>query len=396
MASVPNQGTQGLSLRNGCRCTPEPGVTVEELLLVVGEQVGFENIISASRMNKAVVVFLKTEMLINKLTVSGVWVKGTFVTVTPLSAPATKIIISNIPTFISNDAIMKELQRFGKIASPVKLISLGCKNVALKHVLSFRRQVYMFLSSPERDLDVSFRVNHGENSYMVYASAENWKCFECGEIGHKRGACPKKIEQKISAAQDDIKKADHQRNDKQGNEEKDGGVTEEVNEQNKVIENNVNENVQPGCSAAPDRTENGIIDEIGEQSSVENIREVNGESQVGGSEEKMDEEEMDNLSQCTDDGMRDSEEWLDKMDEKDLYTVEQINSFLDATKGKSGVEISDFFPDIDKFVVSVMKARKVSSYEELSQQKRFRLKKHITSVRQGKKKGKGGLTRGKT
>lgn len=167
-------------------------MTVEELLLVVGEQVEFKNIISASRMNKAVVVFLKTEILINKLTMSGVWVKGTFVTVTPLSAPATKIIISNIPTFISKDVIMKELQRFGKIASPVKFISLGCKKVALKHVLSFRRQVYMFLSSPERNLDVSFRVNHGENSYMVYASAENWKCYECGEIGHKRGVCPKK------------------------------------------------------------------------------------------------------------------------------------------------------------------------------------------------------------
>jgi len=251
MASIPIQATQGLSLRNGCRCVPDPGVTVEELLLVVGEQVGFENIISASRMNKAVVVFLKTEMLINKLTVSGIWVKGTFVTVTPLSAPATKIIISNIPTFISNDVIMKELQRFGKIASPMKLISLGCKNAALKHVLSFRRQVYMFLSSPERNLEVSFRVNHGENSYMVYACAENWKCFECGEVGHKRGVCPKKNEQKISEAQDGLKKADHQSNDRKGNEKKDEGVTEEVNEQNEVIEIN-EENVQPGCSAAPD------------------------------------------------------------------------------------------------------------------------------------------------
>ncbi len=57
MASVPMQGTPSLSLRNGCRCVPDPGVTVEELLLVIGEQVGFENIVSASWMNKAVVVF---------------------------------------------------------------------------------------------------------------------------------------------------------------------------------------------------------------------------------------------------------------------------------------------------------------------------------------------------
>ncbi len=75
MASIPGQTPPNLSLRNGCRCVPEPGVTIEELLVVVGEQVGFDNIVSASRMNKAVVVFLKTESLINQLTVSGIWVK---------------------------------------------------------------------------------------------------------------------------------------------------------------------------------------------------------------------------------------------------------------------------------------------------------------------------------
>ncbi|KAK3509821.1 hypothetical protein QTP70_012405 [Hemibagrus guttatus] len=36
------------------------------------------------------------------------------------------------------------------------------------------RQVFMFLESPENTLDISFRV----------------KCFECGDIGHKRLTCP--------------------------------------------------------------------------------------------------------------------------------------------------------------------------------------------------------------
>ncbi len=81
---------------------------------------------------------------------------------------------------------MKELLRFGKIASPVKAVPLRCKDAALKHVLSFRRHVYMFLNSPERTLEVSFRVIHGEYSFMVYASTESLKCFECGDLGHKR------------------------------------------------------------------------------------------------------------------------------------------------------------------------------------------------------------------
>jgi len=43
-------------------------------------------------------------------------------------------------------------------------------------------------------------------------------------------------------------------------------------------------------------------------------------------------------------------------------------------------------------ISSVMWARKMSNYDELSQQKRFRLKKHLTTLRVGKKPGK---TRGK-
>lgn len=164
MAYDPVQVNPHLSMRNGCRCVAEPGVSVEDALVVVGELVGFENILSASRMNKAIVVFLKTEQLVNQLTESRIWINEMFVPVTPLAAPATKVTISNVPPFISNEAITKELTRYGTIASPVRMIPLGCKNTALKHVLSFRRHVLMFLTSPERTLEISFRVNNGENS----------------------------------------------------------------------------------------------------------------------------------------------------------------------------------------------------------------------------------------
>ncbi len=38
---------------------------------------------------------------------------------------------------------------------------------------------------------------------------------------------------------------------------------------------------------------------------------------------------------------------------KDLYTVDDINRFLDETKGKVRVEVGTFFPDLEKFVASV-------------------------------------------
>ena len=50
-----------------------------------------------------------------------------FVQVNPRSAPATRVTISNVPLFIKNDAIEKELSRFGKFAGPMRMIPSGCK-----------------------------------------------------------------------------------------------------------------------------------------------------------------------------------------------------------------------------------------------------------------------------
>ncbi|MGH0128140.1 UNVERIFIED_CONTAM: hypothetical protein FKN15_061448 [Acipenser sinensis] len=46
-------GLGALSRRHGVSCLPDTGVSVEECLLAVGEVFGYENIVSASRMNKS-------------------------------------------------------------------------------------------------------------------------------------------------------------------------------------------------------------------------------------------------------------------------------------------------------------------------------------------------------
>lgn len=184
MEAHPRGCDSSLSLRHGVRCVPEAGVSVEEVLVAIGEQVGYDNVVSASRMNKAVVVFLKERNLTSRLVESGIWVSGVYVVISPLVSQSSRITISNCPPFIPNHDIEKELLRFGKIASGIKPVPLGCKNESLKHVTSFRRQVFMFLDSTA--LDISFRVMYEGKSYMLYASTGSLKCFECGEIGHKK------------------------------------------------------------------------------------------------------------------------------------------------------------------------------------------------------------------
>ncbi|KAK3540807.1 hypothetical protein QTP86_001970 [Hemibagrus guttatus] len=68
--------------------------------------------------------------------------------------PAKEVMLSNVPPFISDEAIGKELSRYGRMVSPIKKIPLGCFDYNI------------FVSS---DTDI--------------------KCFKCGQTGHLARAC---------------------------------------------------------------------------------------------------------------------------------------------------------------------------------------------------------------
>ncbi len=63
-----------------------------------------------------------------------------------------------------------------------------------------------------------------------------------------------------------------------------------------------------------------------------------------------------------------------------MYTLEEINGFLDETFGKQ-VNIKDFV----KFERSVAFLQKTVNLDQLSEKKCFRLKKHVTVIRKGKR-----------
>ncbi|MGH0129510.1 UNVERIFIED_CONTAM: hypothetical protein FKN15_007030, partial [Acipenser sinensis] len=187
-----NSGWSGLSRRHGFKCIPDDNVSIEDVLLAVGENIGYSNIKSASRMNKAIVVFLNDEQLVHRVVVEGLTIKEKFVSVLPLSSPVTKVILSNVPPFIENEKLARELARYGKLMSPIKSIPLGCKHPEVKHVLSFRRQVFVLLNDPNSVIDVSWSFNIDGVNHTVFVSNEIMKCFQCGKQGHLRKACPDK------------------------------------------------------------------------------------------------------------------------------------------------------------------------------------------------------------
>ncbi|KAB5562675.1 hypothetical protein PHYPO_G00020610 [Pangasianodon hypophthalmus] len=74
----------------------------------------------------------------------------------------------------ASEVIMKELGLFWKFTSPVKTISLGCKESAVKRILSFHKQFFTFLNNEDETLNGNFKCKDGDSSYTVYATHQ---CF---------------------------------------------------------------------------------------------------------------------------------------------------------------------------------------------------------------------------
>jgi hypothetical protein len=108
-------------------------------------------------MNGAVVIFLDQLEKVNRVVEAGITVNEMFVQVLPLAEPATRVVLSNVPPFITDEFLSRELSRHGKIASPVKK-SMSCKSNLLKHVVSHRRQLYMILNNRNEELNLRFIV----------------------------------------------------------------------------------------------------------------------------------------------------------------------------------------------------------------------------------------------
>lgn len=163
-------------------------LSVETLSLAIGELVGHENVLSASRMNNVVVCFLRTIDMANAIVECGLVIDGQFITALPLSMPSKKVMVSNVPPFISDAVLLDTLSRYGKIVSPIRKIAIASKSPLLKHVVSFRRSVYMIC----KELELKLNVKVDNFNYEIYVTTDTtMKCLGCGQMGHFRRDCLK-------------------------------------------------------------------------------------------------------------------------------------------------------------------------------------------------------------
>ena len=176
-----------LTRKHGIKVNAGFPCSVEDIGLAVGERVGHGSVRSAARMNSAVVIFLDQVEKVNRVVETGITVKQMFVQVVPL----TRVILSNVPPFITDEFLSRELSRHGKVVSPIKKIMSGCRSQLLKHVVSHRRQLFMILNNRDAELNLRFHVKVDDYDYVIFATSSAMKCFRCNEEGHTVKACPR-------------------------------------------------------------------------------------------------------------------------------------------------------------------------------------------------------------
>ena len=181
-----------LSRMHGFKISPSFPCSVEDCGLAVGEVVGYSSIVSAARMNGAVVVFVDSVAKANKVVETGIVVNDSYVSVSPLSTPAARVTISNIPPFIGDEVLIRELSRHGKVVSAIRKLPSGFKSPLMKHVVGYRRQVQMILNKKDAELNLVFSIKVDDFDYAVFVNSGTLKCFGCGREGHLVRACPEK------------------------------------------------------------------------------------------------------------------------------------------------------------------------------------------------------------
>lgn len=94
-----------------------------------------------------------------------------------LVTPAKRIILSNVNLCIPHDIQETEIQRIGyKLASPMNALRAGIPGEEFSHILSFRRQLYVFPNEAIELLNF-VDINHEDISQRIFLIFDAVTCF---------------------------------------------------------------------------------------------------------------------------------------------------------------------------------------------------------------------------
>ncbi|CAM5154872.1 unnamed protein product [Natator depressus] len=183
-----------MTRRHGVCCLLVPASPhVETYVQALARVVGPTAIVAASKMYGKFVFFLASEAAAQEVVEKGLAVGGLFVPLEPLEDLGVRLVLTSVPPFLPNAALLPALSTLGKPVPVISPLPLGCKDPTLHHVLSFCWQVQLLPPPVACDgevLEGSFLVPYQGARYRVFYSTGEARCYLCRSAGHVRRDCP--------------------------------------------------------------------------------------------------------------------------------------------------------------------------------------------------------------
>ena len=167
-----------------------------DYVVAIADVVQPENITFASRMsNGRVCIYLSSKALVDEFVAkhSTVKINESEITVRRLMNPARRIIFSNVCPSVPNSILENLVQTVGLTAvSKISYLKASIEGKQFKHILSFRRQIYV---QPNESIELpsSTVIKFDGTNYRVFLSYDD-VCFRCKATGHFVSDCPNKTE----------------------------------------------------------------------------------------------------------------------------------------------------------------------------------------------------------
>lgn len=169
------------------------GPTVNEYVKAIGDLTGPQAITYVSRLAyNRICIFLSSVKVVDDLLKvhDKVTIRSNDIPIRRLVTPAKRLIISNAAPYIPHDVVAAELRTLGlKPVSQMSFLRAGLGD-EYRHVLSFRRQIYVAPLGEDSTLPDSLVIRFADTTHRVFLTFDTMTCYLCKGPGHIAVNCP--------------------------------------------------------------------------------------------------------------------------------------------------------------------------------------------------------------
>ncbi|KAK3913019.1 Transposon TX1 uncharacterized 82 kDa protein [Frankliniella fusca] len=164
----------------------------DDILRAVADVVGGNNILYASKLSGGrFCLYLSSESAVTTICArGGVNVNNSFLKCRKYVSDATKLLLSNCPPEMSDDTLLELLKPYGKAVSKPTRLGVSTVHNDLKHVLTWKRSVYMNFPNDAPPCPQVLHVTSREGTkHSIYIQTNQTPCYFCKSRSHPAEEC---------------------------------------------------------------------------------------------------------------------------------------------------------------------------------------------------------------